>query len=199
LRALPEMALRLPLTKPNDAVESDVARVHAEHAEYVWRTLHRLGVRNADIEDLLQEVFVVVHRRLATLDASAQVTGWLFAIALRVAQAYRRRAYFRRERPFADVPDRAVDGAGPEQQAAVEEQRAHLRDVLDTMDLQERAIFVMFELEEMPCAAIADMLGIPIGTVYSRLHAARRSFEKAVARFEEREATRLARLRRGGR
>jgi len=69
------------------------------------------------------------------------------------------------------------------------------------MDLEPRALFVMFEIDEMPCAEIAEMLGVPVGTVHSRLHAARKAFQKEIVRLDAREATRRTRLsgtRRGG-
>jgi RNA polymerase sigma-70 factor, ECF subfamily len=186
------MPLVFDFTKAEkDASSLDVSRVHSEHADFVWLTLQRMGVRDADIEDLLQEVFVVVHRRLRTYDGSARMTTWLFGICLRVAAAYRRRAYFRRERPTAEVPERPTDEeTSPEARAQVRQARERLLAVIDSMELEERALFVMFELDEVPCEQIAEMLGVPIGTVYSRLHAARRSFQKALTRLAAREAAR---------
>jgi RNA polymerase sigma-70 factor (ECF subfamily) len=168
----------------------DVLSVHAEHADFVWRTLQRMGVRAADVEDQLQEVFVVVHHRLHTFDGSARMTTWLFGICLRVAAAYRRRAYRRMEQVVADVPEHG-EGEGdktPEQAAMEHEARIKLQAVLDLMDVEKRALFVMFELDELPCEEIATILGVPLGTVYSRLHAARRDFEKALKRVSARRA-----------
>jgi RNA polymerase sigma-70 factor (ECF subfamily) len=183
------MPLRLDVTR-TACRPLDVASVHHEHADFVWRSLQRLGVRDADIEDVLQEVFVVVHQRLHTFDASSRMTTWLFGICLRVASAYRRRAHRRREQSVFEVPDEAVDGETPEDAAVTAQARARLRAAMDLMDLDKRAIFVMFELDEMSCEAIADMLSIPIGTVYSRLHAARKAFEQALARLEARGSLR---------
>jgi RNA polymerase sigma-70 factor (ECF subfamily) len=191
------MSVRLDVTRVHAEADSlDLTTIHAEHADFVWLTLQRLGVRDADVEDSLQEVFVVVHRRLHTFDGSARLTTWLFGICLRVAAAYRRRAHWRKERVTGDVPERATPEEGsPESAAAAVEARERLRAVLDGMELEERALFVMFEIDEVPCEPIAEMLGVPVGTVYSRLHAARKSFQKSLARFEAREATRLARVR----
>lgn len=177
----------------------DVLAIHEEHADFVWRTLQRMGVQDADVEDQLQEVFVVVHDRLHTFDGSARMTSWLFGICMRVAAAYRRRAYRRREQVVAAVPETGPgdDDRTPEQAAMAEQARATLRAVLDLMDVDKRALFVMFELDEVPCEEIAKILSIPLGTVYSRLHAARRDFEAALKRFSARDASR-ARLRRGG-
>jgi RNA polymerase sigma-70 factor, ECF subfamily len=200
LVSLPFMPLRLDAMKVRKEAESlDLSTIHTEHADFVWLTLQRLGVRDADVEDLLQEVFVVVHRRLHTFDGSARMTTWLFGICVRVAAAYRRRAYFRREHPTADIPEQVMpEEASPETAAQAGEARARLYSILDSMDLEDRALFVMFEIDEVSCEQIAEMLGVPLGTVYSRLHAARQAFQKALTRFEARESARGMRARRGG-
>jgi RNA polymerase sigma-70 factor (ECF subfamily) len=180
-----------------DAAPLDLLSIHEEHAPFVWLSLQRLGVRSADIEDLLQEVFIVVHKRLATFDGSARMTTWLFGICLRVAAAHRRRAYHRRESIVPAPADEArADSASPEDLASNRQAQARLAAILDSMELEKRAIFVMFELDELSCEEIAEILGVPLGTVYSRLHAARKAFGAAVARFEAREASRWT-VRRG--
>jgi RNA polymerase sigma-70 factor, ECF subfamily len=163
-----------------------VTDVHAEHADRVWRTLQRLGVRDADLEDQLQEVFVVVHRHLASFDGRVALSSWLFGISKRVAASYRRRAHVRRERPTEPMPETTDSAAGPEDALAAHQAREALDAVLDDLDLDKRAVFVMFELDEMSCEQIAGELGIPLGTVYSRLSSARKAFQKAVTRTRAR-------------
>jgi len=176
----------------------DVRSVHHEYAEFVWLTLQRLGVRDSDVEDALQEVFVVVHKRLHTFDASARMSTWLFGICLRVAASYRRRAHRRRE-TVSDLPgDAACAEPSPEETAATVEARERLTAILDDMALDKRAIFVMFELDELSCEAIAECLSIPVGTVHSRLHAARKAFARSLARIRARESSRKARPAGGG-
>jgi RNA polymerase sigma-70 factor (ECF subfamily) len=194
------MPLRLDASQASRAIDPlDVGAIHEAHAEFVWLSLQRLGVADADIEDLLQEVFVVVHRRLPSFDRSSRLTTWLFAICLRVAAAYRRRAFRRRERAVAEMPDVASpDDANPENAAVARQAQARLRAALDMMDLEKRAIFVMFEIDEIPCEAIAEMLSVPLGTVYSRLYAARKEFDRALVRLRAREASELV-VRRGAR
>src|SRR5690348_5140787 len=80
-----------------------LADIYADHTDFIWKTLHRLGVREPHIEDVFQEVFLVIFRRLDSFDGSSAVTTWLFGICLRVATGYRRRAHFRREQVVADV------------------------------------------------------------------------------------------------
>jgi RNA polymerase sigma-70 factor, ECF subfamily len=168
---------------------SAVTRIYQANADFVWRSLQRLGVRDADLDDVLQETFVVVHQRLHTYDGSAKITTWLFGICLRVASAYRRRGFRRNETSVA-VPPEPTDrpSVTPEQDLAAAESRRRLELLLDELDLEKRAVFVMFEIDDMPCEEIAQILGVPVGTVYSRLHAARKSFQKALARMQARDA-----------
>lgn len=162
----------------------DASAVYAAHADFVWASLQRLGVRPHDLDDVLQEVFVIVHQRLHTFDHSSKLTTWLFGVCLRAASDYRRRAYRRREH----VGDEAVEepataeAATPEDAAVGQQSRARLDKILDELDLEKRAVFVMFEVEELSCDEIAAIVGAPVGTVHSRLHAARKQFEKAVGR-----------------
>jgi RNA polymerase sigma-70 factor (ECF subfamily) len=167
----------------------DVGRIYAEHAEFVWKNLFRLGVREDDLEDMVQEVFMVVHRRIDRFDGSSRMTTWLFGIAMRVASAYHRRAHRRRERPtdFDDeslvLAARAAVAETPEDAAAHREAGGALERILDAMDIEKRATFVLFELDSMSCAEIAALTDVPVGTVYSRLNAARAIFEREAARL----------------
>jgi RNA polymerase sigma-70 factor, ECF subfamily len=174
--------------------ELDVARVYRENADFVWASLQRLGIREDDLEDTLQEVFVVVHKRTASFDGSSKLTTWLFGICLRVASAYHRRGFRRNETCVAEPPENQIDSSDtPEADLAARESRRRLDALLDGLALEKRAIFVMFELDEMPCDAIAQVFDVPIGTVYSRLHAARQDFQRALARMHAREAANDAR------
>lgn len=181
------------LVEPRNDAEGvsgvDVSRVYEVHAPFVWASLQRLGIRDADLDDVLQEVFVVVHQRIATFDGSSKMTTWLFGICLRVASAYRRRGFRRNETCIAEPPDHGTaPGASPEEAMAEAESRRRLAALLDELDLEKRAVFVMFEIDEMPCEEIAQIVGVPVGTVYSRLHSARKDFQKALARMHARDA-----------
>ena len=159
----------------------DVTEVYAEHSDFVWRSLQHLGARGADLEDMTQEVFVVVHRKLSSFDGLSKVTTWLFGICLRVVARHRRRAYFRFERQEAEPPER-VDTNTPEDRATTHERTLLLERALGRLSLEHRAVFVLFEIEGNRCEEIAETLGVPVGTVYSRLFKAR----KLVARSLER-------------
>ncbi|MFO0603541.1 MAG: sigma-70 family RNA polymerase sigma factor [Polyangiales bacterium] len=162
----------------------DLVSIHERHAQFIWVTLARMGVRDVDLEDVSQEVFVVVHQRLHTFDGSSRITTWLYGVCVRVASGWRRRAWRRREAPVAIVPDPRGEGPdGPEEAAMAAQARARLQALLDGLDVEKRAAFVMFELEEMTCDEIAALTGVPVGTVYSRLHAARKAVEQATQRL----------------
>lgn len=163
----------------------DLRSIHAQHADFVWASLQRLGVRGPDLADAHQDVFITVHEKLLTYDGRASLRSWLFGICRKKAAAYRRKAWFRREEPtdtFDECSDDSLLG-NPESHA--EKQRAHatLEAILDRMDEDKRVVFVMFELEGISCDVIAESIGVPVGTVYSRLHTARKFVEKAVARL----------------
>ncbi|MDH5676433.1 MAG: sigma-70 family RNA polymerase sigma factor [Myxococcales bacterium] len=182
------------LTAAGSAEMLDVERVYGEHADFVWRSLQRLGAPEAELEDLLQEVFVVVHRRRKSFDGRSKLTTWLFGISLRVVRGHRRRARFRRERP-TPAPPEAVEGRTPERAMQALQARQKLTAVLDGIEPERRATFVMFELEGLSTRAIAELMGVPIGTVHSRLHLARRDFARALVRFEQ-KCERVAKARR---
>ncbi|WP_224247869.1 RNA polymerase sigma factor [Hyalangium gracile] len=159
-------------------------QVYAEHAPFVWRSLRRLGVREADLEDVCQEVFVVVHRRLADFDGSSALRTWLFGICLRGASDYRRRAHIRRETTVSTMPE---DALPPEQVEVVarRQARAQLDRILETLDEDKRAVFVLFELEQWPMNEVAQAVGCPLQTAYARLYAARQKVQEAVARTQQ--------------
>src|SRR5437867_3152137 len=102
-----------------------------ECAPFVWRVVQRLGVREADLDDVCQEVFLVVHRRLETYDGGSSVRTWVYGICLRIASDYRRRAHNRYEQPVDPLPDHGIAAV---QDEAIEQQRAlaWLDGVLET-------------------------------------------------------------------
>lgn len=175
------LAANLEPTRTAAPMRWTAAKVYESHADFVWASLSRLGVTTDDLPDQTQEVFVVVHRRLDSFDGSARMTTWLFGICLHVAQNWRRHRRRHPESP-TEVIEREGSDASPEEQASDAQARRTLAHILDTMEPARRAVFVMFELEGLSCVEIGEMLGVPVGTVYSRLHAARASFQESVAR-----------------
>jgi RNA polymerase sigma-70 factor, ECF subfamily len=161
----------------------DVRVIYDAHADFVWLSLQRLGVQPADLDDIAQEVFIVVHRRLETFDRTGRITTWLFGICLRLAANYRRHRRSSREVPAGDSSDdRPAALVAPDDLLARREERHLAEWALGRLNVEKRATFVMFEVESLSCEEIAKIMNVPLGTVFSRLHAARRKLEKVVAR-----------------
>ncbi|KYF99797.1 RNA polymerase sigma factor [Sorangium sp. So ce394] len=185
-----EQALRAEVLGDAKQSPRSLVALHAEHGGFVWATLQRFGIQHPDLEDAFQDVFIVVQRRLPSFDWACPITTWLFAICRRVAASHRRRAHTRRER-LGEVVDDVPDSArGPEEITSQHQARLRLDGILEAMDLDRRAVFVMFEIEEMPCNEIASLVGVPVGTVYSRLHAARKEFATLLKKSESERARR---------
>jgi RNA polymerase sigma-70 factor, ECF subfamily len=151
--------------------------------DFVYRTLRRFGIREADATDQAQEVFIVVHQLLPDYDASRPIRPWLVAIAYRVAGRYRTLARNVRE-VLDEEPAELADSAPiASSQLEEEERRALTLEALGQVELSRRAVFVLAEIEEQPIPEIAEALSIPLNTAYSRLRLAREDFEKAVRRI----------------
>jgi RNA polymerase sigma-70 factor (ECF subfamily) len=183
VNAAPTLTRELPKGPPH-VFEPDLRATFRDHGAFVWRTLRRLGVNDADVEDVGQEVFLVVHRKSAEYDGRAGVRPWLYGICARKASDHRRSAYVRRERAVASVPEETVPA---EQPATVERRqaRALLDTILAQLDPQKREVFVLFELEELSLAEVAAAVGCPLQTAFSRLQTARGLVEAAVLRLQK--------------
>ena len=157
----------------------------AMHAPYVWNALRRLGVPAPDLEDLTHDVFLQVHRHLPEYDPKRPVRPWLFGFAYRIASQHRRRAHHRRETHFE--PDLATyGGSGPEETRSRRTGATVVIAALQAIDLQRRAVFVLYELDGASMSEIALSLEIPPNTAYSRLRVARAEFAAAVKRIQAR-------------
>jgi RNA polymerase sigma-70 factor (ECF subfamily) len=155
------------------------ADVHKRYSKLVWKTIHRLGIRGPHLDDVHQEVFLVVHRRLDSFEGQAALTTWLFEVCFRVVAGYRRRAHFRREHlvpDMASVTALAPPSCSPEREFEKREAAARVERTLSRLKLDQRVVFRLFELEGLTCTEISEQVGIPVGTVYSRLHRARHTF-----------------------
>jgi RNA polymerase sigma-70 factor (ECF subfamily) len=160
---------------------------------FVWRNLRRLGVSPDRIDDAFQDVFVVVHRKLPEFEGRCSLRSWLFAIVERVSNDYRRSR--RRKGALAAGAPGSVDAdtlaaspaASPAERAEIAERVRLLYQILEQIDEAKRAILILAELEQMTAPEIADAVGIPLNTVYSRLRLARQAFDEALARHRARE------------
>ena len=156
------------------------------YAPFVWRTLRHLGVAESDLDDVCQDVFDTVNRRLESFEGRSSVRTWIYGICLRVASDHRRRAYVRHELPVADVTEQAAPPTQHEDYAR-SEARALLRVLLQSLDEDKRAVFVLYEIEELSMKEISEAVGCPLQTAYSRLHAARKLILEAAERARLKE------------
>lgn len=163
--------------------------LYEAHFDFVWRSVRRLGVPESGLDDAVQDVFLVVHRRLGDFEGRSKIETWIFGIALRVARDHRRTLARRGEQaPLEEEP--ADPGASrPDDAAARSEALEVLDRFLDRLDDDKRAVFILAELEEMTAPEIAEALSVNVNTVYSRLRAARKAFDEAVKRHQARERT----------
>jgi RNA polymerase sigma-70 factor (ECF subfamily) len=157
------------------------------HYDFIWRTVRYLGVPDAVAEDAAQQVLCVLARRLDEIPPEAEVS-FLFATARRVASEMRRAAKRRPQTGHSDVD--ALVAPVPTPEELVDERRAQdvLRLVLDSMPVDLRVVFVLFEIEEFTLREVAALLDIPIGTVGSRLRRSRESFHALVRRLQSASA-----------
>ncbi len=164
----------------------DAEALYRAHADFVARFLLRLGAYGQDVPDLLQEVFLVAHRRGGFVVGRAKPTTWLAEISFRVFSDRRKKT--RRKLEDSDIETVTMAPShvsSPSERAEKREALARVQSALDTLTPEKRAVFVLYELEGESCDHIAQGLGIPVGTVYSRLHSARRDFTKAHDRIVE--------------
>lgn len=154
--------------------------LYEAHFDFVYRCLRRLGVAAANAEDACQEVFIVLHRRLGDLRLDASARAFLFGIATRVASEQRRKLA---RTPTFELPDE-LPAPHPENDpfmATLQAQAARrLENFLATLDADQRAVFMLVELEDFAVPEVCEALGAKLNTVYSRLRLARARFEKFV-------------------
>jgi RNA polymerase sigma-70 factor, ECF subfamily len=155
--------------------------VYLQQFDYLWQTVRRLGVSERDLEDAVHDVFLVVQRRLDDYDPSRPLRPWLFGIAYRIVSERRRRGSTR-EVPADEHELLAVaDGQpSPEARVVAEQARRRVHGALDELPIEQRAVLVMHDLEGHSASEVAEAIGIPLNTVYSRLRLARAKFVAAV-------------------
>jgi RNA polymerase sigma-70 factor, ECF subfamily len=181
--ALPDRAAVLggvTATRPSEQRLRDL--VEKYHGA-IWNFVRRLGVAEADVDDAVQRVFLVLSDRLSSIVPDSE-RSFLFGTALRVAADARRAARRRREDAVDALDDRPIDLPAPDELADQKRARALVDRVLDQMPLDLRAVLVLFEVEELSTAEIADLLELPMGTVGSRLRRAREDFQARVKRLQ---------------
>jgi RNA polymerase sigma-70 factor (ECF subfamily) len=159
---------------------------------FVWRSARRLGAPQGTLDDVVQEIFVVVHRRLADFEARSSMKTWIFGIVLNVVRTHRRKLrstapHALRQEGTADPEAVSDTAAGPHELASKAEAARLVDRLLDSMEDTRREVFVLAELEQMTVPDIAAALDIPLNTAYSRLRLAREEFAAAATRHRARD------------
>ena len=170
----------LPASTP--VQRPQIEAIYRENYQFVWRCLRRLGVHPNSVDDAVQDVFLVAHRKLTESAERTSLRGWLFAIASRVAKEHRRRD------GRLCLDERVADSARvhPDKTLELRGRVRQLDELLATLSDPQREVFVMAEVEGFSAPEIAEGLGIHLNTVYSRLRLARQRFERALQRQRQR-------------
>lgn len=157
-------------------------QVYQRELDYLLGSLRRLGVPYADLEDVVHEVFLVMHRRWQDYDRARPLRPWLFGIAFRVASSHRRKST---REVLTDTYDAEDLGTRPDDAAAAGETRSLLLKALAQVPLERRAVLVMHDVDEVPMREIAAEMGLPLFTAYSRLRKARKELDSALSRLSK--------------
>jgi RNA polymerase sigma-70 factor, ECF subfamily len=170
------------ITQPRPRVSSDDACLEAFRRElsYIHRTFKRLGTPTSEVEDLVQELFLVLRRTWDDYDPQRPLRPYLFGIAFRIASGNRRKTAREIKYEGFTVTD---PGPGPEELLESSEARRLLLEALEHVPLPRRAVLVMHELDHVPVADVAAALSIPRFTVYSRLRKGRQELDRALRRI----------------
>jgi len=183
IRALREAAVAVDRSSDLTA-EGGFAAVYREYFPFVWRCLRALGVADASLDDAAQEVFVVVHRRLAEFRGESSLRTWLYAIVRNVAANQRRGA--QRSSVQAEL-DPALPSPAPDpcERAQDREAADFVQQFLSALDDKKRDVFVLALLEQLTIPEVAETLGIPLNTAYTRLRSVRIELRRALAEREK--------------
>jgi RNA polymerase sigma-70 factor (ECF subfamily) len=176
-------------TRPTAAQVERFHVLYREHFDFVFRNLRRLGVPSAQLDDAVQDAFLVALRHIDKYEAGSHGKAWLFAIALRVARNYRRTQQRKSSGLVPLQEDGTADRSGeaePFDQIAKAEAARVLHAFLDSIDEDKRTAFIMMELEQMSAPEIAAALDVNLNTVYARVRAARQAFGRAIEKLGDR-------------
>jgi RNA polymerase sigma-70 factor (ECF subfamily) len=174
---------------PRSADDQARLKAMAEQCfQFIWRSLRRLGVPEPAVDDAAQRVFEVATRKLASIRPEAE-RAFLFNTAVRVASSMRRHTVTRRETSDDVLEHHADPGLRPDDATERKRQREQLDTLLDSLPMELRTVFVLFELEGLSSVEIALLLEIPTGTAASRLRRAREQFQAEVKRLRAKQSS----------
>ncbi len=165
----------------------DFREIYDTYFPFAWRTARRLGVRPSALDDVTQEVFLVVHRKLDLLADHGTLRCWLYAVVVRVVRQHRRTLHRKSPHERAEAVDPSelemADSHRPDEIAMTNQAKRTVEDILERFDEDRRIVFVLHELEGLTAAEIAEITGANVNTVYSRLRLARAEFEERIAKI----------------
>jgi RNA polymerase sigma-70 factor (ECF subfamily) len=174
----------------------DFDTIYDQHFSFVWRMARRMGVESDALDDVCQEVFLVVHRRLAEFEGRSSLKTWVFGILHNIVLVHlrtlgRKSPAHRSPAPLVD-PETLVDAAaGPYEQLSNAEASVIAQGILAQLDEHKRTVLVLVELEEMSVAEVAEAMATNVNTTHARLRAAHKQFTQAVTRYRAREQWRM--------
>lgn len=163
---------------------TDITPIFRQYARFVFRTLRRLGISDADVDDVFQDIFVILHRKLPELDASQSLHAWLYTTCARRAAYHRRWLASRREHMTEEEIEPLPDVVPPSSADQLDARwaRAALENILRSLPDQKREVFILHFIEELPMQDVANAVGCRLHTAYSRFYAARKLVEDGIRR-----------------
>jgi RNA polymerase sigma-70 factor (ECF subfamily) len=175
---------RAPAACDAGTLRLEFADVYTAHFDFVWRSVRHLGVPPSALDDAVQDVWLVVHRRLPEFQGRSSVSTWLFGIALNIVRSRRRR----REiiAGAAPLPEELESPApDPERRVAGNDAWRLVQQFLEELSELSRAVFVSALLENLTPAETAEAIGVDVETIYKQVRALRRSFQRRLSRLQE--------------
>jgi RNA polymerase sigma-70 factor (ECF subfamily) len=176
----------VPPAAPGEDAELSFELLYERWFEAVSRWVAALGANDADREDVVQEVFMVVHRRLSDFDGQNEA-GWLYQIARRKVRDYRRLLWIKHLFGRNSVP---VEGTmlwtnrGPFDDLDLKQKSLLLTHLLEKLNEDQRAAFVLFEIEGVGGEEIAALAGVPVNTIWGRIFKARKALQRQLIQLE---------------
>jgi RNA polymerase sigma-70 factor (ECF subfamily) len=169
-------------------IELSFSAVYRQYFDFVWSCTRRLGIEPSAMDDVVQEIFIVIHSKLHTLERQEALRSWIYGIVRRTVSTHRRAGRARAAVGTAAGIELEVESLAPTpfEQVQRNAELELLARLLDSLDESKREMFALVELEELTVPEAAEALEIPLNTAYSRLRAARQAFEAALARIEKR-------------
>ncbi len=174
--------------EPRAVARASFDSIYAEYADFLWQSALSLGVRQHSVADVIQDVFVVVHRKLADFEGRSQLRTWLYGILLNVVRDHRRSL---RRKPTSPLDEgELLSSEDPEKSLETRDELTRFNDALAALKEDERTFFVLLYVEEFSPKEVAELLSMTSVAVYSKARRVKESFETSLAKLETQELLR---------